>query len=615
MLEVEFEPETLSGETATGSVGRSHFKNKPVSLNVPPDTLPVRIALEGTPLRPGKLTIVGCRLSAFGGMSWVQPWEPPETTVGQRLRDSAGVRRGDADARVGARRGSDNESPSPEKGSGQTAPPPTRHQISVYPALPLLELELVDGLAGSDAAMERHDGPGPLLHRGPGPQLALRPLAGQRVSSLALRVANRGKAAAEDLSLAVEPCPPAKGQLKSPPRHRWSWDAEALRAQLPLAPGASLTVDLVLRAAGDAGGEAPAAYRVVAGCTRRVEGREQGEGSSTPRGAAAQVLSRRAALALSVETQPSVVVAAASLCCAVVPVIGGGSEGTSAPDNDRTSASADLPPTGLLLSLDLLNAGPVPLRVWLDCAGGSRDAEEADDASLATLPVPDASELVGPGESVRVRRELDAAHLASLQAEMARREATGEAQAVVRRKTGEAPPAAVGRLAQLLAERLRVGFAAGLPELDGVDAADAAAELASPFASGAPAIRGDVCLALEETLGAVRPSLAACVSPESAVGWLACEASEPEPLPEEAAARWLPHGPAGLRAIPASPGRLVTLRLVTHARGAPAEGTGSFVCALGAVGDLDASSADDSSVFWSGRAKGAHWAARGCELG
>ena len=51
---------------------KSIWKGKPVSLNIPAYTKPVRIQLEGTPQIPGTLRLTGCRLTAFGGVSWSQ---------------------------------------------------------------------------------------------------------------------------------------------------------------------------------------------------------------------------------------------------------------------------------------------------------------------------------------------------------------------------------------------------------------------------------------------------------------------------------------------------------------------------------------------------------------
>lgn len=42
------------------------WKARPVSLNIPANTKPVRIVLEGTPLLKGMLVLTGCRWVAAG---------------------------------------------------------------------------------------------------------------------------------------------------------------------------------------------------------------------------------------------------------------------------------------------------------------------------------------------------------------------------------------------------------------------------------------------------------------------------------------------------------------------------------------------------------------------
>jgi hypothetical protein len=60
------------GEMRLGGGGSSRWRPKPVSLNVPPNTKPVKVRLEGTPLSAGKLVFTGCKLTAFGGVTWFQ---------------------------------------------------------------------------------------------------------------------------------------------------------------------------------------------------------------------------------------------------------------------------------------------------------------------------------------------------------------------------------------------------------------------------------------------------------------------------------------------------------------------------------------------------------------
>ena len=93
------------------------WKPKPVSLNIPPHTKPVLIQLEGTPLLRGQLALTGCRLTAFGGVTWVQPWSRrPAPPALQALGGGLGA------------------------GGGGTAPPEAR--VTVVDRLPRAELAL-----------------------------------------------------------------------------------------------------------------------------------------------------------------------------------------------------------------------------------------------------------------------------------------------------------------------------------------------------------------------------------------------------------------------------------------------------------------------------------------
>lgn len=72
-----------------GGGGSSRWRPKPVSLNVPPNTKPVKVRLEGTPLSAGQLVFTGCKLTAFGGVTWIQRF--PDKRNGDADHDAARV--------------------------------------------------------------------------------------------------------------------------------------------------------------------------------------------------------------------------------------------------------------------------------------------------------------------------------------------------------------------------------------------------------------------------------------------------------------------------------------------------------------------------------------------
>ena len=194
VLEAMFIPETTgdatpaAAATATGATGdvaannflprpatKSIWKGKPVSLNIPAHTKPVKIQLEGVPLAPGTLILKGCRLTAFGGVSWSQPWSPEPldltkqlaATSTKKLMLSGGLatsHSNGADARsevqpqttpAGAATGSTNGSSSTNGGYGvainaRMAPPSPSPVVTVLPPLPKLELVLQASTSGSD---------------------------------------------------------------------------------------------------------------------------------------------------------------------------------------------------------------------------------------------------------------------------------------------------------------------------------------------------------------------------------------------------------------------------------------------------------------------------------
>jgi len=70
---------------------KDQWKPKAVSISVPGKTGPVKIVLEGTPLAPGRFSLVGCRVTAFGGISWHIPWSEKPAGVRGALKGSEKV--------------------------------------------------------------------------------------------------------------------------------------------------------------------------------------------------------------------------------------------------------------------------------------------------------------------------------------------------------------------------------------------------------------------------------------------------------------------------------------------------------------------------------------------
>lgn len=67
---------------------KDQWKPKAVSISVPGKTRPVKIILEGTPLAPGQFSLIGCRVTAFGGISWHIPWSEKPAGVRGALKGS-----------------------------------------------------------------------------------------------------------------------------------------------------------------------------------------------------------------------------------------------------------------------------------------------------------------------------------------------------------------------------------------------------------------------------------------------------------------------------------------------------------------------------------------------
>ena len=144
-LEAELVEEAAgSGGGGRGTTARSRaWRPAPVALWLPPSTPPTVVSLGGTPTRPGTYRLLGCRVVARGGVSWMAPFgarraPPPRGT------------------RVAARLGLAPPRP----------PPPADTTLTVCGALPRLSVVVTapDTSAGphpaADAAAARPRDPG-----------------------------------------------------------------------------------------------------------------------------------------------------------------------------------------------------------------------------------------------------------------------------------------------------------------------------------------------------------------------------------------------------------------------------------------------------------------------
>jgi hypothetical protein len=151
VLEAQFTPRhpVLPHSSTPLAATKTYWKPKPVSINIPAFTKPVRIQLEGTPLAPGTLHIVGCRLTAFGGVTWVQPWSP------QRLGQESNIA---ARLSLPKKRSSVHAlPPSSARGPGKNGTT-TSHavDIEVLPALPMIAVSLQDGVDAVRSSQPGH---------------------------------------------------------------------------------------------------------------------------------------------------------------------------------------------------------------------------------------------------------------------------------------------------------------------------------------------------------------------------------------------------------------------------------------------------------------------------
>ena len=144
------------GGGGRGTTARSRaWRPAPVALWLPPSTPPTVVTLGGTPTRPGTYRLLGCRVVARGGVSWVAPFG------GRRAPPPRGTR-------VAARLGLAPPRPLP----------PAATTLTVCGALPRLSVSLTapDTSAGphpaADAAAARPRDPGESDDTAPPPPAA-----------------------------------------------------------------------------------------------------------------------------------------------------------------------------------------------------------------------------------------------------------------------------------------------------------------------------------------------------------------------------------------------------------------------------------------------------------
>ncbi|KAL6781628.1 hypothetical protein ACKKBF_B08795 [Auxenochlorella protothecoides x Auxenochlorella symbiontica] len=397
VLEVEYLGTHDARPVSPAAQPTSAWRNKPVSLNIPPATKPVRIQLEGTPQLPGTIAITGCKLSAFGGVTWVQAWEAPIPPLGQTFAVRGGGG-GGHDARA----------------AQLSLLSATR--VHVLPALPTLELTLEH----SDAASARlPEGlglqPGAVAAAAAGgsaaaaePWPCLRLLGGQR-ASLLLRVRNRGRVPAARAALEAT-CASASASGTAAARSeglaRLEVEVGALAAGLPLAPGAELTVpvDVAMPAHAPRGGDAEASGGAPP-CELRFALDYGGAG-------AGPALGRRSVLVADVAPLRSVAVGRARFCA--VPGVDAAAGGGTA--TARTT---------FILLVAATNRSAWHLDVRLARVSGGPDAGRCP-----------AGVTLAPGESAEVAHALSTADEAAVASTVLARGEAGSAGSTITRRPG-----------------------------------------------------------------------------------------------------------------------------------------------------------------------------------
>lgn len=254
--------------TATKSV----WKGKPVSLNIPAHTKPVRIQLEGTPLVPGILILTGCRLTAFGGVSWSQPWTDKPLNLAKKLAEASSKKGKEVISVVAVAKGGGGGQAVAVNAADTAANNTTAAMatmitmkgpaVTILPALPRLKLELhsaaaagkTSGAAGGNTENESKD---KLINRSSSPITLLKLLHGQSITPH-LVIINSGAVAIDTLRIGLGDNNSAasaadhhknKNCVASRPISV-DVDTSTLKSLLPLKPGESISLPVLCRALG-----------------------------------------------------------------------------------------------------------------------------------------------------------------------------------------------------------------------------------------------------------------------------------------------------------------------------------------------------------------------------
>ena len=201
MLEASY-----NGTAAT----KAQWKSKAVSINVPSKTKPVKIVLEGTPLVPGEFQLLGCRVTAFEGVSWWVPWSQKPENICRSLSQT----------RHCFTRGTSLVKPLQSI--------PQHHGFIVCPALPFAHLGFV--LEQSQFSKDSEQVQVPLLQ-------------GQNVKGT-LILSNMGPVPIHHASLKVVHDDDEPVSRSSSRVHVELLDADALASCLPLEPGDEVHVPI-----------------------------------------------------------------------------------------------------------------------------------------------------------------------------------------------------------------------------------------------------------------------------------------------------------------------------------------------------------------------------------
>lgn len=259
--------------TATKSI----WKGKPVSLNIPAYTKPVRIQLEGTPLVPGILILTGCRLTAFGGVSWSQPWTGKPLNLAKILAEASSKKLFLGKEGISVAKSDSGGSSGDQALAADTLAtdhavveamiPMKGPAVTILPTLPRLKLELhsasaaaaaADGLSGGAAGTyKEHEAMSSKVpnRSSSSPITLLKLMHGQSVMPH-LVITNNGAVAIDTLRIGIGDVNTTAADLHNNKYGGSSKpvsvdvDTSTLKSLLPLQPGQSISLPVLCRALG-----------------------------------------------------------------------------------------------------------------------------------------------------------------------------------------------------------------------------------------------------------------------------------------------------------------------------------------------------------------------------